>query len=76
MDSLIDRKYNNIQDQLFKSVSQKISEHTKNNMTLLVLNVDKELNSSGIKEADKLESVKNKLIEDIFKGFRKQRRSR
>jgi hypothetical protein len=69
MDSLIDRKYNNIQDQLFKSVSQKISEHTKNNMTLLVLNVDKELNSSGIKEADKLESVKNKLIEDILKAF-------
>jgi hypothetical protein len=69
MDSLIDRKYNNIQDQLFKSVSQKISEHTKNNMTLLVLNVDKELNSSGIKEADKLESVKNKLTEDILKAF-------
>jgi hypothetical protein len=69
MDTLIDRKYNNIQDQLFKSVSQKISEHTKNNMTLLVLNVDKELNSSGIKEADKLESVKNKLTEDILKAF-------
>jgi len=69
MDSLIDRKYNNIQDQLFKSVSNKISEHTKNNMTLLVLNVEKEISSCGIKEADKLEGIKNKLIEDILKAF-------
>lgn len=69
MDSLIDRKYNNIQDQLYKSVSQKISEHTKTNMTLLPLNVDKEINSCGIKEADKLESIKSKLIDDILKSF-------
>jgi hypothetical protein len=69
MESLIDRKYKNIEDQIIKSISKKISEHTKTNMTLLVLDIDKEVNSSGVKEADKLIDLKTKVSKEILGSF-------
>lgn len=69
MGSLITRKYDNIQDKLFKSVSNKIIEHCKTKMSLLPLNVDKEMSTCGIKEEDKLKDVRERLIKDILKQF-------
>lgn len=69
MGSLISRKYDNIQDKLFKSVSNKIIEHCKAKMSLLPLNVEKEMSTCGIKEDDKLKDVRERLIKDILKQF-------
>jgi hypothetical protein len=69
MEGLIDRKYKNIEDQIIKSINRKIIDHTKNNMTLMVLDIDREVNSSGIKEADKLIDIKSKVSKEILNNF-------
>ncbi len=69
MEGLIDRKYKNIEDQIIKSISKKINEHTKTNMTLMILDIDKEVNASGVKEADKLIELKTKVSKEILNSY-------
>lgn len=69
MDNLLDRKYSSIYNKLNKSISNLITENTKNELTLTKINFETEVESSGIKEEDKKKSFAERLKKDLTTNF-------
>jgi hypothetical protein len=69
MDKLIGRKYESISKNLNTSIIQIISEHTKSNLSLYVLDMKKEIERVGIKEKDKIDEFSSQIIKEISKNY-------
>lgn len=69
MNNLIDRKYSSIYNKLSKSLERLITEHTKNELTLLNLDLNEEVERAGIKEPEKAKSFSERLKKDISNNF-------
>ncbi|MCB1142154.1 MAG: hypothetical protein H7A24_08905 [Leptospiraceae bacterium] len=69
MDKIIERKYASIEKKLVLNINQMISDHTKSKMTLLTLDLKKEIEGSGIKDTQKINELIEFLEKEISKTF-------
>ncbi len=69
MDNLIDRKYSSIYNKLNKSISNLITENTKNELTLTQIHFLTEVETSGIREEDKQKIYADRLKKDLTTNF-------
>ncbi|HMY66476.1 MAG TPA: hypothetical protein PK453_13865 [Leptospiraceae bacterium] len=69
MDNLIGRKYNTIQKNLGGSLINYISDYTKNNLKLMVLDVEAEIERSGIKDPEKIKEVRATILKEVKEHY-------
>jgi hypothetical protein len=69
MDNLIGRKYSSIYKNLGSSIVNLVAEHTKTELTLFQLDIEKEVQRAGIKEEEKIKEFTTKLLEEVRKSY-------